>query len=102
MKVMRALEMSEFAELIEKCRSKPSGHIGHRTGAACFIFQFHKIARLDDIINYKPEDLTANIEHPGTIKSKMRWIKNVLEERERVQIRSYLDPWTGNIVYWSV
>ena len=48
--------MSEFAELIVKCRSKLSGHIGHRTGAAYVIFQFHVIAQLDDVMNFKLED----------------------------------------------
>ena len=60
------------------------------------------IAQLDDIMKFKLEDLTADIEHPDTIKSKMYWSKKVLEERERVQIRSYLDLWTGNIVCWCL
>ena len=69
--------------MIEKCRSKPSAHIGHRAGAAYFIFQCHMIARLDDIINFKLEDLTANIGHSYTIKSKMRWVKYVLARAQR-------------------
>ena len=40
------------------------------------------IARLDDVMNFKLKDLMVNIEIPDTIKSKMRWSKNVLEERE--------------------
>ena len=58
-----ALEIRVFAELRKKCKSKPFGHIGHRTGAAYFIFQIHMIARLDCVINFKLEDLTPNIEH---------------------------------------
>ena len=51
-------------------------------------------ARLDDVEHFKCEDLTANMEYPCTLKSKMRWSKNVLEEREtsdQVIIRS-MDP----------
>ena len=33
-------------------------------------------------MTFKLKDLMANIEIPNTIKSKMRWRKNVLEERE--------------------
>ena len=55
-RAIHALEMSELAELIEKYRSKPSGHIVHRKGAAYVIFQFHMIARLDDVMNFKLED----------------------------------------------
>ena len=75
-------EIGTFAELIEKCRSRPSGHRGYRTGATYFIFQLHMIARLDDIMNFKLKDLTTNIKHSDAIKPKMRWSKNVLEERE--------------------
>ena len=85
-----SLEMSEFAELIEKYRSKPSGDIGHRIGIAYFIIQFHMIARFDDVMNFKLEDLIANIEHSYTIKSKMQWSKNVLQGREKILIRSFL------------
>ena len=39
------------------------------------------IVHLDDVMNFKLKNLMANIESPDTIKSKMRWSKNVLEER---------------------
>ena len=40
------------------------------------------MARLDDIGNFKWEDEMVNLEYPYTLKSKMRWSKNVLKERE--------------------
>ena len=67
-----ALELSEFQQLIKKCREKGSEHIGHHVGIVYFLLQFHMIAHLDDVMNFKPEDLFANIEIPNTIKSKMR------------------------------
>ena len=42
------------------------------------------IARLDHVKHFKCDNLTSNLEHPYTLKSKMRWSKNVLEERERL------------------
>ena len=81
-RAVRAMELSEFNAFIRGCRETDSGHIGHRVGVAYFLFQFHMIARLDDVMNFKIGDLMSNIEFPDTIKSKMRWSKNVLEERE--------------------
>ena len=40
------------------------------------------IARLDDDMNFKIGNLMSNNELQDTIKSKMRWSKNVLEERK--------------------
>ena len=52
------------------------------------------IARLDDVEHFKCDDLTSNLEHPYTLKSKMRWSKNVLEERESLDqiIIGSMDP----------
>ena len=78
----RPMELTEFAEVIKRCRTMPSDNIGRHTGAAYFLFQFHMMARLDDVENFKCEDIMVNLEHPFTLKSKMRWSKNVLEERK--------------------
>ena len=60
----------------------PHNYTARHTGAAYFLFQFHIMARLDDVGNFKSEDIMVNLEYPYTLKSKMRWSKNVLEERE--------------------
>ena len=52
------------------------------TLSAYFIFQFHMIGRLDDVMNFTVGDLTPNPEYPGTLKCRMCWSKNVREERE--------------------
>eukprot|EP00957_Ditylum_brightwellii_P162640 12384492-Ditylum_brightwellii.AAC.1 len=40
------------------------------------------MARVDDVGNFKMEDLTASVDYPFTLQSKMCWSKNVLEERD--------------------
>ena len=71
----------EFRELIEACRRNDNDVIKY-TCSAFFIFQFHMIGRLDDVFRFRSEDITQNIEFPFALKSKMRWSKNVLEERD--------------------
>ena len=77
----RPMELSEFRELISACRKNENVFMKY-TGAAFFIFQFHMIARLDDVFRFRREDITRNIEFPFALKSKMKWSKNVLEERD--------------------
>ena len=77
----RAMKMNEFVFMINGFRSMPVA-TSRYTIAAYFIFQFHMVARLDDIMNFKVEDVTPNPDYPGTLKSKMCWSKNVMEERE--------------------
>ena len=78
----RAMELPEFLEIVKRCRKLPENHFGRHTGAEYFLFQFYMIVRLDDVEPFKCEDLTANMEYPYTLKSKMRWSRNILEERE--------------------
>ena len=75
------MELSEFRALVEACR-KNDNHIIKYTGSAFFIFQFHMIGHLDDVFRFRCEDITRNNEFPFALKSKMRWSKNVLEERD--------------------
>ena len=40
------------------------------------------IGRVDDVANFKMEDLTPCVEYPFCLQSKMCWSKNVLDERD--------------------
>ena len=74
----RALHVSEYQQLIRKIRE---GDLSKKYAlAAYFIFQFHMIARVDDVMHFKQEDLTPNLEFDFTLKSKMSWSKNILSE----------------------
>ena len=76
----RPMQLSEFKEIIKRCRNNSSPFIKY-TASAYFIFQFHLIGRLDDVANFSHEDLTPHGEFDFALKSKMCWSKNVLEER---------------------
>ena len=45
-------------------------------------FQFHLIARIDDTCNMFTEEIRARSEFPGTLTCRLRWSKNVMEERD--------------------
>ena len=47
-----AMELPKFHELITRCKDLPENYIGHHIGAAYFLFQFHMVARLDDVVNF--------------------------------------------------
>ena len=52
------------------------------------------VARLDDVANFKCEDIMVNMEFPFALKSKIRWSKNALEEHkspDQIIMRS-MDP----------
>ena len=72
----------------------PHNHNGHHKGDAYFLFQFLMMARLDDVGNFKSEDIMVNLEFPYILKSKTRWSKNDLKERENPDkiILGSMDP----------
>ena len=78
----RPLVLPEFRQLIEKVRF-PSNHaFTHKYSlAAYYIFQFHMVARVDDVMHFKCDDLTPHLDFDFALKSKMCWSKNVLDER---------------------
>ena len=55
------MEISEFCTLIEICHKSDDAFIKY-TAAAYFIFQFHMIARLDNIYCFQHADCTPNLE----------------------------------------
>ena len=71
----RILKINEFV-------LQSDNHFIKYTGSASFIFLFHMIARLDDVFCFQRADLTPNLEFSFALKSKMRWSKNVLEDRD--------------------
>ena len=62
-----AMEISEFLEVVERCKRLPEYHLGRPMGVAYFFFQLHMIAE-----NFKCKYLTANMEFPYKLKYKMR------------------------------
>ena len=77
----RPLVMSEFRQLIQNVRYPANGFTHKYSLAAYYIFQFHMVARVDDVMHFKCEDLTPHLDFDFALKSKMCWSKNVLDER---------------------
>jgi len=75
------MEQGEFTELVTRLRKMQEAK-GKYTAAAFFIFQYNMIGRVDDVANFKMEDLTPCVEYPFCLQSKMCWSKNVLDERD--------------------
>ena len=76
----RPMVVDEFAHVIKDLRGQPAAFAKY-SAASYFIFQFHLIARLDDVANFSHADITPHIEFDFALKSKMCWSKNVLEEQ---------------------
>ena len=76
----RPMVVEEFVNVVKHLRAQPSPFAKY-SAASYFIFQFHLIARLDDVANFSHADITPHIELDFALKSKMCWSKNVLEEQ---------------------
>ena len=66
----RAMHLDEFRELLSRCCASDR-YMLKFTAAAYFLFQFNMVARLDDVMHFRYQDLTPNLEHPFALKSKM-------------------------------
>ena len=77
----RAMEPSEFEQSIALLEGEQNFDKRHRY-TAMLKTQFHFIARGDDIAHLKKENIEQSAEYPWTITGRLRWSKNVLEERD--------------------
>ena len=71
---------AEFVQVVKNLHADTS-IFDKYTAASYFILQFHLIARLDDVANFSHSDITPNIKSNVSLKSKMFWSKNMLEEQ---------------------
>ena len=88
------MKLTEFAEVRMRCRMILHNHTARHTGAAYSLFQFHMMARLDYLENFKCEDIMLNLEYQSTTKYKIRRSKNLLKELKspnQIILRS-MDP----------
>ena len=66
----RVMHLDEFRELLSRCRASDR-YMLKFTAGAYFLFQFNMVARLDDVMHFRYQDLTPNLEHLFMLKSKM-------------------------------
>jgi len=89
----RPFEKEEFIQVVSVCSQFRDTHIKYGI-PALFKFAFHLIARLDDSCEFKKSNLKASSRYPDTLVARLRWSKNVHDERdapEQIVIGS-MDP----------
>ena len=79
----RHLEWTEFKNILELIATAlPSGHMKQARFRAIITTQWHLCARINDVQKITVENFSANELLPRTLLIKMRWSKNIAEERE--------------------
>ena len=77
----RPIEYQELMSLLKILRTEQDAEKGYMV--CCVIcLQWHLIARIDDMMKFQLNNLMFNVQHPFTMLSKLRWSKNISEERE--------------------
>lgn len=77
----RPIEYEELISLLKILRTDRNPEKRHMV--CCVIcMQWHLIARIDDMMKFQFSNLTFNVQHPFTILAKLRWSKNITEERD--------------------
>ena len=77
----RSFTREEFIQMVDLLSS--DGHLINRLRHPAMLkFQFHLIGRSDDTAHVKKSFLSASSQFPGYLVVKMRWSKNVREERD--------------------
>ena len=78
----RSFSTNELQQIFARVQQPGANELINKYSlAAYYIFQCHMIARVDDVMHFKKEDLTPHLEFNFALKSKMCWSKNVLDER---------------------
>ena len=75
------LRQNEFCKTLELFRRQ--GDWNHtQKYPAMALWQYHLIGRVDDVSNFKIDDPRGHGEYDFALKTRVRWSKNVLEERQ--------------------
>ena len=78
----RPLKQSEFRMTLKLFR-KDGNDWNHRMRYPMMaLWQYHLIGRIDDVCNFKVADPRGHGEYDFALKTKVRWSKNVMEERQ--------------------
>jgi len=76
----RPLRQIEFRKSQQLLKAEASAN--HKWKFPCIsLMQYHLIGRVDDVCELKSSDPRGHPDHPFALKTKVRWSKNVQEER---------------------
>lgn len=90
----RPIENEEYLSVLSILRAQPWDDLKkYRTGSILTL-QWHLIARIDDMMKFKFENLMPNVRNPSALIAKMRWSKNISEERDAPEqiVLGRMDP----------
>ena len=77
---MRAITEQEFRVTIDLFRAQEDWTSTWKY-ATMALWQYHLIGRIDDVVHFRMDDLKAHTRFSFAMQTKVRWSKNVLEER---------------------
>jgi hypothetical protein len=77
----RPLKLSEFRKNQELLRKEADWNHKFKYPMMC-LWQWHLIGRVDDVANFKLADPRGHGEYDFALKTRVRWSKNVMEERQ--------------------
>lgn len=77
---MRAITEEEFRMTVDLFRAQEDWTSKWKY-ATMALWQYHLIGRIDDVVHFKTDDLKAHARFSFAMQTKVRWSKNVLEER---------------------
>ena len=77
----RPFEQEEFVQVVSLCSEFRNPNIRYGI-PALFKFAYHLIARLDDSCKFKNKNFKVNLRYPDTLIGRLRWSKNVHDERD--------------------
>lgn len=80
----RPMERDEFQQILTACHECEDEDDPMKYWLATYVkYQYHMIARVDDVAHVSAEQgLMPNFQYPFTLKTRLRWPKNVQEERD--------------------
>ncbi|ETP22309.1 hypothetical protein F441_04349 [Phytophthora nicotianae CJ01A1] len=75
----RPIEYDEFRDLLTFVQNDGK-QTQHYKINSVFTLQWHLIARVDDMMKLRFENISPNVQNPGTLLCQMRWSKNISDE----------------------
>jgi Transcriptional activator of glycolytic enzymes len=78
----RPLKQAEFRKTIQLFKSEDNDWNHKWRYPMMALWQYHLIGQIDDVVHFKMEDPRGHGDYDFCLKTKVRWSKNVMEERQ--------------------
>ena len=105
----RPIEFDEFSNLIKLLRTSETVLGTEQFETSCILsMHWHLIVSIDDLMKMRFENIKSNVQNYFTSMCKMRWSKNITEERnapEQIILGSmdmHLFPVLNLVIYFKI